>query len=98
MTPIELETRYAAPNYQPLPVTLTRGAGAHLWDVDGRRYVDMMSAYSAASHGHSHPRILGVLTAQANASRCPLAPTTATNLVRFSKRCARAPGLTWRCR
>ena len=71
MTPIELETRYAAPNYQPLPVTLTRGAGAHLWDVDGRRYVDMMSAYSAASHGHSHPRILGVLTAQAKRLAVP---------------------------
>jgi ornithine--oxo-acid transaminase len=71
MTPIELETRYAAPNYQPLPVTLTRGAGAHLWDVDGRRYVDMMSAYSAASHGHSHPRILGVLAAQAKRLAVP---------------------------
>ena len=71
MTPIELETRYAAPNYQPLPVTLTRGAGAHLWDVDGRRYVDMMSAYSAASHGHSHPRILGVLVAQAKRLAVP---------------------------
>ena len=71
MTPIELETRYAAPNYQPLPVTLTRGAGAHLWDIDGRRYVDMMSAYSAASHGHGHPRILGVLAAQASRLAVP---------------------------
>jgi ornithine--oxo-acid transaminase len=71
MTPTELETRYAAPNYQPLTVTLTHGAGAHLWDTDGRRYVDMMSAYSAASHGHSHPRILGVLAAQAKRLAVP---------------------------
>jgi ornithine--oxo-acid transaminase len=71
MTPTELETRHAAPNYQPLPVTLTHGAGAHLWDADGRRYVDMMSAYSAASHGHSHPRILGVLAAQAKRLAVP---------------------------
>jgi ornithine--oxo-acid transaminase len=71
MTPRELEIRYSAPNYNPLPVTLTRGAGAHLWDVDGRRYVDMMSAYSAASHGHSHPRILAVLAAQASRLAVP---------------------------
>jgi ornithine--oxo-acid transaminase len=71
MTPIELESRYAAANYEPLPVTLTRGAGAYLWDADGRRYVDMMSAYSAASHGHAHPRILGVLAAQASRLAVP---------------------------
>ena len=58
MTPFELETRYSAHNYEPLPVVLTHGAGAHLFDADGRRYIDMMSAYSAASHGHGHPRIL----------------------------------------
>lgn len=64
MTPFELEGRYSARNYEPLPVVLTRGEGAHLWDVDGRRYIDMMSAYSAASHGHGHPRILAALEAQ----------------------------------
>ncbi len=62
---IARETRYSAPNYAPLPVVLTRGLGAHLWDTSGRRYVDMMSAYSAASHGHAHPRILKALTEQA---------------------------------
>src|SRR5215471_7762506 len=66
MNAIELERRYSAHNYAPLPVVLTRGQGAHLWDTAGRRYVDMMSAYSAASHGHAHPRILTALTAQAN--------------------------------
>ena len=71
MNAIELETRYSAHNYAPLPVVLTRGQGAHLWDTAGRRYVDMMSAYSAASHGHAHPRILAALTAQAGRLAVP---------------------------
>src|ERR671935_1993369 len=71
MNAIELEARYSAPNYAPLPVVLARGQGAHLWDIAGRRYVDMMSAYSAASHGHAHPRILAALTAQAKRLAVP---------------------------
>src|SRR6266478_4922704 len=71
MNAIELERRYSAHNYAPLPVVLTRGKGAHLWDTAGRRYVDMMSAYSAASHGHGHPRILAALTAQAERLAVP---------------------------
>src|SRR5437016_8450757 len=71
MTPIELETQFSARNYEPLPVVLARGKGAHLWDVAGRRYVDMMSAYSAASHGHAHPRILAALQAQARRLAVP---------------------------
>ncbi|MPZ58879.1 MAG: ornithine--oxo-acid transaminase [Rhizobiales bacterium] len=71
MRPIDLETRYSARNYEPLPVVLARGHGAHLWDTGGRRYVDMMSAYSAASHGHAHPRILAALTAQAQRLAVP---------------------------
>jgi ornithine--oxo-acid transaminase len=71
MTPMELEKRYAAQNYEPLPVTLTRGRGAHLWDTEGRRYIDMMSAYSAASHGHAHPRILAALETQARRLSVP---------------------------
>ena len=58
MNAVELESRYGAHNYEPLPVELARGEGAYLWDTAGRRYVDMMSAYSAASHGHAHPRII----------------------------------------
>jgi ornithine--oxo-acid transaminase len=54
-----------AHNYAPLPVTLTRGAGVYLWDDQGRQYLDMMSAYSAVSHGHSHPRLVAALTEQA---------------------------------
>jgi ornithine--oxo-acid transaminase len=71
MKAIELENRYSAHNYAPLPVVLARGQGAHLWDVAGRRYVDMMSAYSAASHGHGHPRILAALEAQAKRLAVP---------------------------
>jgi ornithine--oxo-acid transaminase len=65
MKPIDLEKRYCAQNYRPLPVTLVRGEGAYLWDDAGRRYLDMMSAYSAVSHGHCHPRLVKVLTEQA---------------------------------
>src|SRR5712672_3069920 len=68
---IALENRVSAPNYAPLPVVLARGEGSYLWDVDGRRYVDMMSAYSAVSLGHSHPRILAALTAQAQRLALP---------------------------
>jgi ornithine--oxo-acid transaminase len=62
---IELEMRYSARNYHPLPVVLKTGKGVWLWDVDGKRYLDMMSAYSAVSFGHSHPQLVAVLTEQA---------------------------------
>jgi ornithine--oxo-acid transaminase len=71
MDPVELEARYAAHNYNPLPVVLTRGAGACVWDTQGRRYIEMMSAYSAVSHGHAHPRILAALDAQARRLAVP---------------------------
>jgi ornithine--oxo-acid transaminase len=71
MNAMELEGRHSAHNYEPLPVVLARGEGAHLWDITGRRYIDMMSAYSAASHGHAHPRILAALTAQAERLAVP---------------------------
>ena len=71
MKAIDLENRYSARNYAPLPVVLARGQGAYLWDVAGRRNVDMMSAYSAASHGHGHPRILAALEAQARRLAVP---------------------------
>ena len=70
-TAIELEERVSAHNYHPLPVVLARGEGAYLWDTSGRRYVDMMSAYSAASHGHAHPRIIAALEAQARRLAVP---------------------------
>ncbi|MBX3606759.1 MAG: ornithine--oxo-acid transaminase [Piscinibacter sp.] len=63
--PIALETAHGAHNYHPLPVVLTHGEGVHLIDRDGRRYLDMMSAYSAVSFGHSHPVLVRALTEQA---------------------------------
>lgn len=62
---IELENRYCARNYDPLPVVLESGSGVWLRDTDGKRYLDMMSAYSAVSFGHSHPLLVAALTAQA---------------------------------
>ncbi|MEN3365408.1 MAG: ornithine--oxo-acid transaminase [Burkholderiales bacterium] len=62
---IELENRYSARNYHPLPVVLKSGKGVWLWDVDGHRYLDMMSAYSAVSFGHSHPVLVQTLVSQA---------------------------------
>lgn len=61
----DLETRFGAGNYAPLPVTIVRGEGVYLWDESGRRYMDMMGAYSAASFGHCHPRLVQALTQQA---------------------------------
>lgn len=62
---IALEQRHGAHNYHPLPVVLARGEGVHVWDVEGKRYVDFLSAYSAVNQGHGHPRILEALTGQA---------------------------------
>jgi ornithine--oxo-acid transaminase len=62
---IALEERYGATNYAPLPVVLSRGEGCWLWDDQGRRYLDMLSAYSAVSFGYGHPRLLAALRDQA---------------------------------
>jgi len=61
---IDLEARFCAHNYHPLPVVLTRGEGAYVWDENGKRYLDMMSAYSAVSHGHAHPRLVRLVQEQ----------------------------------
>jgi ornithine aminotransferase len=65
VTAIALEESVAAPNYAPLNVVLERGDNSWLWDADGKRYLDFMSAYSAVSHGHAHPRLVAALTEQA---------------------------------
>ena len=62
---IFLEEKYGAHNYHPLPVVLTRGEGVFLWDVEGKRYYDFLSAYSAVNQGHCHPRIIAALVEQA---------------------------------
>ena len=62
---IQMEEKYGAHNYHPLPVVLCKGQGVFLWDVEGKRYFDFLSAYSAVNQGHCHPRIVQALTAQA---------------------------------
>jgi ornithine--oxo-acid transaminase len=61
---IDLEARYCAQNYHPLPVVLTRAKGAYIWDEAGKKYLDMMSAYSAVSHGHGHKRLVKLVQQQ----------------------------------
>jgi ornithine--oxo-acid transaminase len=69
LTPAEamaLEDRYGAHNYHPIPVVLERGEGVYVWDLEGKRYYDFLSAYSAVNQGHCHPKILAALMAQAS--------------------------------
>ncbi len=63
---IDLENKYGAHNYHPLPVVLAKGKGVYLWDVEGKRYYDFLSAYSAVNQGHCHPKIINSLTTQAS--------------------------------
>lgn len=62
---LEKEANYGAHNYHPLPVVLTRGEGVHVWDVDGKRYFDFLSGYSAINQGHRHPKIMAAFMEQA---------------------------------
>ncbi|RPE08296.1 ornithine--oxo-acid transaminase [Chitinophaga lutea] len=62
---LDLEEQYGAHNYHPLPVVLNRGEGVYVWDVDGKRYYDFLSGYSAVNQGHCHPAIVAALTEQA---------------------------------
>ncbi len=62
---IDLEDKYGAHNYHPLPVVLAKGKGVFMWDVEGKRYYDFLSAYSAVNQGHCHPKIVGALIEQA---------------------------------
>ncbi|WP_445385253.1 ornithine--oxo-acid transaminase [Robiginitalea sp. IMCC44478] len=63
---IELEAKYGAQNYHPLPVVLKKGEGVYVWDVEGKRYYDFLSAYSAVNQGHCHPKITEALKSQAD--------------------------------
>lgn len=62
---IDLENKYGAHNYHPLPVVLSRGEGVHVWDVEGKQYYDFLSAYSAVNQGHCHPKIVDAMVNQA---------------------------------
>ena len=86
---IEKDLVYGSQNYSPLPIVLNKGSGVYLWDVDGNKYLDMMSAYSAVSHGHSHPELVKVLTDQAHtlaiASRAFYTETFSNYIEKLSK-------------
>jgi ornithine--oxo-acid transaminase len=62
---IDLENKYGAHNYHPLPVVLSKGEGVYVWDVDGKKYYDFLSAYSAVNQGHCHPKIVSAMVQQA---------------------------------
>jgi ornithine--oxo-acid transaminase len=62
---MEIDEKHGAHNYYPLPVVLTKGKGVFVWDVEGKRYYDFLSAYSAVNQGHCHPKIIGALIEQA---------------------------------
>src|SRR6478672_7931611 len=62
---IALEAIHGAHNYHPLPVVLERGEGVHVWDVEGKKYMDFLSGYSALNQGHCHPKIIAALISQA---------------------------------
>jgi len=85
--PIDLEAQYCAQNYRPLPVVLVRGEGVYVWDDTGKKYLDMMSAYSAVSHGHANPRLVQLVQEQ----------VATLNIGHSSSVCANSPGRIWRC-
>ena len=58
------ENKYGAHNYHPIPVALSKGEGVHVWDVEGKRYLDFLSAYSAVNQGHCHPKIIAAMKKQ----------------------------------
>ena len=90
--PEELERTFGARNYDTLPVVLVRGRGAHLWDDHGRRYLDLMSAYSAVSHGHCHPRLVAALSRQAQTLAVTSRAYYNTRLPLFLERLCRLTG------
>ena len=93
MNAATLERRYGAHNYDPLPVVLSRGQGAYVWDTADNRYIDMMSAYSAVSVGHAHPRILAALEAQARKLAVPSRAYFSETLGPFLAELCRRTGL-----
>lgn len=90
---IEHEKLYGAHNYEPLPVVLTRGEGVFVWDDQGNRYIDMMSAYSAVSHGHCHPELVKTLTEQAKKLAVVSRAYYTDKLGQFLEKVCKATGL-----
>ena len=92
-TPVDLERRYGARNYDPLKVTLERGEDVWLFDTAGRRYLDMMSAYSAVSFGHGHPALVNALTEQAKTLAVTSRAFHTARLGSFLERLCRMTGM-----
>ena len=92
-SPIDLERRWGARNYDPLKVTLERGEGVYLFDTEGRRYLDMMSAYSAVSFGHGHPVLVRALTEQAKTLAVTSRAFHTVRLGSFLERLCRMTGM-----
>lgn len=90
---VELENKFGAKNYSPLPVVLVRGEGACVWDDNGKRYIDMMSAYSAVSHGHCHPRLVNALIHQAQQLNIVSRAYYTDKLGKFLKKACELTGL-----
>ena len=90
---IDSERRHGAFNYEPLPVVMAHGEGVWLWDEHGRRYLDMLSAYSAVSHGHAHPRIVQALIAQAQRLAVTSRAVHTDRLPAFLERLTKLTGL-----
>jgi len=90
---IEQTDKYGARNYLPLPVVLERGEGIWVWDVEGKKYMDMLSAYSAMSHGHRHPKIIAALEAQAAKLTLTSRAFHIDNLGEFYQRVVKLTGL-----
>lgn len=90
---IEAETQRCAHNYAPLEVVAQRAAGCHIWDVEGRRYLDMMSGYSAVGFGHSHPRLVAALCEQAGRLAMTSRAIYTDQLAPFLEALARLTGL-----
>jgi ornithine--oxo-acid transaminase len=90
---IDIEQHYLAQNYHPLPVVLTRGQGPYVWDDEDNRYIDMMSAYSAVSHGHCHPKLIEAMCKQATTLAVTSRAFYTDNLGAFAKKCCELSGM-----
>lgn len=92
-----LEKRYGAHNYKPLPVVLTRGEGVWVYDTEGRKFLDMLSAYSALSHGHCHPRLVAAAKAQLDRITLTSRPSTTISLAPSASSSRSSAARTWSC-